>query len=63
MGKLQEFEILFDHPQAVYKAGEVVQGRVIVQLAEPMRMRSEFAVATTDVGEDVGGRRGALGKR
>ncbi|KAK2185387.1 hypothetical protein NP493_239g11065 [Ridgeia piscesae] len=38
MGKLQEFYIVFDHPYAVYQAGEVLRGNVIVDLAEPMRM-------------------------
>ena len=41
MGKLQEFYIVFDHPYAVYQAGEVLRGNVIVDLAEPMRMTSE----------------------
>ena len=41
MGKLQEFYIVFDHPYAVYHAGEVLRGNVIVDLAEPMRMTSE----------------------
>ncbi|ELU03994.1 hypothetical protein CAPTEDRAFT_159204 [Capitella teleta] len=40
MGKLTKFEVRYDHPQGVYQAGEVVQGRVDMVLSEPMSMRS-----------------------
>ena len=42
MGKLQKFEIEFDHPQAVYRAGELLRGKVVVNLKEPMKMRSKL---------------------
>ena len=42
MGKLQAFEIVFDHPWAVYTAGETIRGHVLVELEEAMKMRSEL---------------------
>ena len=40
MGKLNMFQIVLgDNPMAVYSAGNVVQGEVIVELIEPMKMR------------------------
>ena len=41
MGKLNCFEIILDHPMAVYLAGATITGRVIVDLNEPMKMRGD----------------------
>lgn len=40
MGKLNEFTIILDNPVAVYQAGSVLTGNVIVDLKEPMKMRA-----------------------
>lgn len=39
MGKLETFEIIFTHPQAVFFAGQVVSGSVHVVASEPLNMR------------------------
>jgi hypothetical protein len=39
MGKLQAFSIEFENPNAVYSAGELVIGNVIVDLSDSMSMR------------------------
>ena len=40
MGKLNMFDVILDNnPMAVYHAGQWIQGTVIVQLNEPMKMR------------------------
>lgn len=37
-GKLQSFEILFDHPDAVYTSGDEITGQIRIVLKEPMKM-------------------------
>ncbi len=39
MGKLTLFEIRFPNP--VYQAGQQINGKVVMHLAEPMKMRSK----------------------
>ncbi|CAH1798043.1 unnamed protein product [Owenia fusiformis] len=39
MGKLRLFDIILDKPQTVYQAGELITGRVVLELDEPMKMR------------------------
>ena len=40
MGKLRAFEIAFANPQGVFQAGESVHGDLIVDFAEPVKIRS-----------------------
>ena len=42
MGKLQVFDIIYEHPLAVFHAGEVVKGTLLLTLSEPMKMRSKI---------------------
>ncbi|ESO88267.1 hypothetical protein LOTGIDRAFT_165705 [Lottia gigantea] len=39
MGKLTRFEINIDAPSPVFYAGQIVQGRVTVELSEPKKVR------------------------
>src|SRR6185295_8757114 len=40
MGKLQVFDIEFDNPTGVFYAGDVLRGRVLITLGEPMMVRA-----------------------
>ena len=42
MGKLRQFDIVFEHPQGVFSAGKTLIGNVLVELSEPMKMRSRL---------------------
>ena len=42
MGKLQNFEIIFEPSQGVFFADTVVQGHVRLELKEPLKMRGLF---------------------
>ncbi|XP_053405768.1 arrestin domain-containing protein 17-like [Mercenaria mercenaria] len=39
MTKLRKFEITLNNPQVVYFPGQVIQGQVIVELSDDMKMR------------------------
>ena len=42
MGKINEFFIHFDHPEAVFFAGCTVRGHVMLDLKVPMQMRGIY---------------------
>ena len=42
MGKLEHFDIVYNNPQEVYNAGDVIIGEVRMTLREPMKMRCKF---------------------
>ena len=42
MGKLKEFYILLEKPNAVYFAGDWVNGQVVMKLSDSMKMRGNF---------------------
>ncbi len=39
MVKLKAFAVLFSNDQGVYYAGQVVEGQILIDLTEPMKMR------------------------
>ena len=41
MPKLRKLEITLNNPQIVYFPGQVIQGQVIIELAEDMKMRGK----------------------
>ena len=41
MGKLNRFEILLSQPQGVFQAGQIVEGQVLMELNDEMKMRGK----------------------
>jgi len=39
---LKNLYLIFDHPQRIYFGGQTVSGRVLVQIDEPKKLRSEY---------------------
>lgn len=39
---LKNLQLFFDHPQQIYFSGQIVSGRLLVQIDEPKKLRSEY---------------------
>jgi hypothetical protein len=39
---LKNLQLIFDHPQRIYFGGQTVSGRLLVQIDEPKKLRSEY---------------------
>jgi len=43
---LKNLNLIFDHPQRIYFGGQTVSGRLLVQIDEPKKLRSEYVDQT-----------------
>jgi hypothetical protein len=39
---LKNLQLIFDHPQQIYFGGQTVSGRLLVEIDEPKKLRSEY---------------------
>ena len=46
MGKIRQFDIVLNSPQDVYFAGQLIQGQVILNLNEEMKMKGDYGIIT-----------------
>ena len=44
MVRLRALDIIYGNPQGVYRAGDLVQGHVILDFSEQLKLRSEFKI-------------------
>ena len=44
MGKISQFHVVLNSPQAVYFAGQWIQGQVILNLNEEMKMKGDYQI-------------------
>ncbi len=47
MVRLRAIDIIYGNPQGVYRAGDLVQGHVILDFSEQLKLRSEFDIEFT----------------
>lgn len=43
MGKLAEFSIILDKPQGIFHAGQRIEGNVLINLNDEMKIKGKFS--------------------
>lgn len=46
MGKLKAFYVELENPNGVYYAGQIMNGRLVVELIEEMHMKGKMSMIT-----------------